>query len=198
VILSTAHRDKIFVIIFLITIVCEYVFSPREVFYLFYDLWSLLVIQVVVFQPGLFLLAGFPTVPLGFGVHVVLQCGFFFVSMFFGLLYRILCKMDILIATWLSPAARAVSMSSPGCSPWHAWTETWPIVWPMWIGETHLPVVYAWMEGAIAPWTAAGPVPRCAPANPSRQNGHPGHCDNLVGMSHLLDPDGLDCNKLAT
>jgi hypothetical protein len=142
------HWDKIFVVIFLVTIVSEYVLSPREVFYLFYDLWSFLVIQVVVIQPVFFLLAGFPTMPLGFGVHVVLQRGFYFfvsmfLSMFFGLLYRILREMDILIVTRLSPAAHVVSTSSPGCSPWHAWMETWPIVWPMLIGKTHPPVVYA-------------------------------------------------------
>jgi hypothetical protein len=39
--------------------------------------------------------------------------------------------------------------------------ETWPIVRPKWIGETHLPVVYAWMEGAIAPCTTAGTMPCC-------------------------------------
>jgi hypothetical protein len=131
---------------------------------LFYDLQSFLVIQVVVFQPVLFFLAGFPTVPLGFDVRVALQDGFFFVSMFFSLLYRILREMDILIAMRLSPAACSVSTSSPGCHPWQAWTETWPIIWPMWIGETHLPVaVYAWMEGAIAPCTAASTLPCCVP-----------------------------------
>jgi hypothetical protein len=50
------------------------------------NLQSFVVIQVVVLQPVLLLLAGFPAVPLGFGVHITLQPGFFFVSMFFGLL----------------------------------------------------------------------------------------------------------------
>jgi hypothetical protein len=141
------HWDKIFIVIFLVTIVSEYVLSPHKVFYLFYDLWSFLVIQVVVFQPVLFLLAGFPTVPLGFGIHVLwpplqdsprnghLDCNAAVPGH----------PRSFHVLPWLPPLASL--------------TGTWPIIWPMWIGEKHLPVVYAWMEGAIAPCTATGTVP---------------------------------------
>jgi hypothetical protein len=87
--------------------------------------------------------------------------GFFFISMFFGLLYKILHKMDILIVMRLSPATHAVSTSSPGCSPWHAWMETWPYSLAHVDWRNTSPSCVRLDGRTIAPCTTAGTTPHC-------------------------------------
>jgi hypothetical protein len=175
--------DKIFVVIFLVTIVSEYVLLPREVFYLFIPGHPGCSSPTSVVPPGwvphcapwLWCPCCFATCVL-LSIHVLwpplqdspqnghLDCNTAVPS----------CPHSFHILPWLHPLAHLDGNLANSLAH-EDWQNTSP---------------------SCVRLDGRGNCRRhcallCSLANPGRH-------DNLVGMSHALHPDGLDCNKLAT